>query len=142
VTGRGGRGGRRARLVETERPTAPLRTCVGCRRTGERSDLLRLVVADVGGVPTVVADLRRVLPGRGAWLHPDPSCWELAQRRRALLRALPAGEGVDQVGISDAVSALHRRSPEHDPAPEPGSGHPTSPSPSAMARETGSGSER
>ncbi|WP_242613793.1 YlxR family protein [Herbihabitans rhizosphaerae] len=33
-------------------------------------------------------DPRRRLPGRGAWIHPDPDCLRLAERRRAFPRAL------------------------------------------------------
>ncbi|WP_235022663.1 YlxR family protein [Amycolatopsis alkalitolerans] len=36
----------------------------------------------------VVVDERRRLPGRGAWLHPDPGCLAKAERRRAFPRAL------------------------------------------------------
>ena len=36
----------------------------------------------------MVVDEGRSLPGRGAWLHPDPGCLETAERRRALGRAL------------------------------------------------------
>ncbi|MDO8107360.1 DUF448 domain-containing protein [Isoptericola sp. b441] len=35
-------------------------------------------------------DPGRSRPGRGAWLHDDPHCLELAERRRALQRALRA----------------------------------------------------
>ncbi|TDB83814.1 YlxR family protein [Actinomadura sp. KC216] len=63
--------------------TAPVRTCVGCRVRSVKSDLLRLVVVE--GV--IVPDPRGRLPGRGAHLHPDPGCLELAERRRAFPRA-------------------------------------------------------
>ncbi|WP_461024782.1 DUF448 domain-containing protein [Thalassiella azotivora] len=46
-------------------------------------------------VVVVVPDPRRRLPGRGAWLHPDPVCLDLAERRRALARALRTGTAVD-----------------------------------------------
>jgi predicted RNA-binding protein YlxR (DUF448 family) len=48
-----------------------VRTCAGCRVTGERGDLLRFVVGDDG---TVVADLAATTFGRGAWVHPRASC--------------------------------------------------------------------
>src|SRR6476619_2607839 len=62
----------------------PVRTCIGCR-VRERSVVLLRVVA-VDGV--VIPDLRRRLPGRGAWLHPDLRCLAAAERRRAFGRAL------------------------------------------------------
>ncbi len=41
------------------------------------------------GVIAAVADPRRRLWGRGAWLHPSPQCLALALKRRAIGRALP-----------------------------------------------------
>lgn len=48
-----------------------LRTCVGCRASGSPQDLLRLVVGPDG---EVVPDLSSGAFGRGAWVHPRPSC--------------------------------------------------------------------
>jgi predicted RNA-binding protein YlxR (DUF448 family) len=61
----------------------PQRTCVGCRARTAKSVLLRLVRVEDQLIP----DLRGRLPGRGASLHPDLGCLELAERRRAFLRA-------------------------------------------------------
>jgi uncharacterized protein len=73
--------------------TAPVRTCVGCGARAVKSDLLRLVASGDEIVPD--AEGRR--PGRGAYLHPTRGCFEKAQRRRALTRALrkpgPLGTG-------------------------------------------------
>jgi predicted RNA-binding protein YlxR (DUF448 family) len=76
-------------------PSGPVRTCIGCR-TRERSTVLLRVVA-VDGV--VTPDLRRRLPGRGAWLHPDPGCLDAAERRRAFGRALRVSEPLDTTGV-------------------------------------------
>ena len=62
---------------------APVRTCGGCRGHDSRSDLLRIVVREGACVPDPAA----TWPGRGAWLHPDQACLDLAVRRRALPRA-------------------------------------------------------
>ncbi|WP_083933647.1 YlxR family protein [Sciscionella marina] len=62
----------------------PIRTCIGCRQRAASSALLRVVAGD----DELVVDLRRRLPGRGAWLHPDRACLRLAQRRNAFERAL------------------------------------------------------
>lgn len=62
----------------------PTRTCVGCRQRAAKSSLLRLVVADGAVVP----DPNGRLPGRGAYLHVSRQCFDLAQRRRVLPRAL------------------------------------------------------
>lgn len=39
----------------------------------------------------IVDGTRPRLPGRGSYLHPDPSCVEVAQRRRAFQRAFGPG---------------------------------------------------
>jgi predicted RNA-binding protein YlxR (DUF448 family) len=57
--------------------------CVGCRERAAKSDLVRLVAVE----GFVVPDPRLRLPGRGASLHPDLACLELAERRRAFPRA-------------------------------------------------------
>ncbi|KAA9161560.1 DUF448 domain-containing protein [Amycolatopsis acidicola] len=81
-----------ARAKERE---TPVRTCVGCRKRASVGELLRVVAKD----GQVVVDERRRLPGRGAWLHPDPGCLAKAERRRAFPRALrvPGTLGVQAV---------------------------------------------
>nr|WP_277628316.1 YlxR family protein [Arsenicicoccus dermatophilus] len=77
--------------------TAPTpRTCVGCRQVADRAALLRAVavVGDDGRL-LVTPDPRKRLPGRGAWLHPDIACLDLALRRKAFSRALRAEVHVD-----------------------------------------------
>jgi uncharacterized protein len=69
-----------------------MRTCIGCRIRTSKSDLLRVVaVEDSSGpetVPTLTPDRRGRLPGRGAYLHLDLRCLDLAERRRVFPRAL------------------------------------------------------
>nr|WP_232083796.1 YlxR family protein [Arthrobacter sp. SO5] len=74
----------------------PQRTCIGCRKKGSRSELLRLV-ADGSGLPAVVVDERRRMAGRGAWLHPSEKCLALAVKRRAFGRALNGATGTADV---------------------------------------------
>jgi predicted RNA-binding protein YlxR (DUF448 family) len=64
----------------------PVRTCLGCRDRAPQAELLR-VVAHAGSVRV---DVRRTLPGRGGYLHPDAGCLSRAVRRRAFGRALRA----------------------------------------------------
>lgn len=78
----------RTGLQSDAAPVGPLRTCIGCRGLDSRSTLLRIVaVTDEHGHAIAQPDPRRRLPGRGAWLHPDIACLDLAVRRRALSRA-------------------------------------------------------
>lgn len=75
------------------------------------AELLRVVVApdaadgagDAGG-RKVVPDPRRRLPGRGAWLHRDPRCAELAQRRRAFARALQVSRALDPAPVVEYLA--------------------------------------
>ena len=97
----------------------PVRTCIGCRQRVSAAELLRVVVAPdaIGVVATpdrpqddppraspVVPDPRRRLPGRGAWLHHDLQCAELAQRRRAYARALRVSGPVDPTSVHEYLS--------------------------------------
>jgi hypothetical protein len=53
----------------------------------------------------LVPDERRVLPGRGAHLHRDPDCLELAERRRAFPRALRVTGPLDATAVRAALDA-------------------------------------
>lgn len=99
----------------------PIRTCIGCRRRDSWSVLVRVVAGkrDAGST-RVVVDPRHRLPGRGAWLHPDPQCLEHAVRRRAFVRALRLEGGAD---VTDLTAYLATRSQKqnHTTRPEGGS---------------------
>lgn len=105
--------------AQVSAPRHPVRTCIGCRRRSAAAELLRVVVAPeatgtVGSgladprgcepatVP-VVPDPRHRAPGRGAWLHRDPGCVELAERRRAFARALRVPGPVDPAPVREYV---------------------------------------
>ena len=78
------------------RGASPVRTCVGCRKRAQASELLRVVAVSRGGdVVAAEPDPARIRPGRGAHLHPDPACLALAERRRAFGRALRVSGVVD-----------------------------------------------
>ena len=85
----------------TSTVTGPVRTCVGCRVSDSRSALLRVVV---GGHGDLVPDLRRCLPGRGAWLHPTGECFDLAVRRRAFGRALRVSVPLDTTAVAEEIA--------------------------------------
>ena len=55
----------------------PIRSCIGCRKTGEPSELMRMVL--VGG--KVIFDQQQIAPGRGAWVH--RKCLKMAIDRQA-----------------------------------------------------------
>ena len=104
-------------VAQTGRPRGPERTCVGCRHRGLRSDLVRVVVVISAGRSRAEVDVARRAPGRGAWLHADLHCLELAERRRAFARALrtptldasPVRARLEQDGPAGAsTSVVHR----------------------------------
>jgi predicted RNA-binding protein YlxR (DUF448 family) len=58
---------------------------VGCREEAGKPGLIRLVRRPEGGV---AVDPTGRASGRGAYLHDDPSCVEIARKKRSLDRAL------------------------------------------------------
>ena len=63
----------------------PQRTCVGCREVQGKRTLMRVVRSPEG----IQVDPSGKLPGRGAYLHDQRSCWEKALKG-SLARALRA----------------------------------------------------
>jgi predicted RNA-binding protein YlxR (DUF448 family) len=74
---------------------------VGCRTRAAKIDLLRVVA--VSGVLTV--DPRGRLPGRGAYVHRDSACVDLAERRKAFPRALRHAGPLDLSPLKAFVTA-------------------------------------
>jgi len=63
----------------------PARTCVGCRGLAGKPGLIRLVRRAEGGA---AVDMTGRAAARGAYVHDDPACVELARKKRSLDRAL------------------------------------------------------
>lgn len=88
---------------------APRRTCVGCRTTRAKPDLVRIAATPDG----VRIDPVHVLPGRGAYVCPDQKCLDTIERAKGhtLRRALRTAEeqAPAQSGITAVLSELHRR---------------------------------
>ena len=82
-----------------------MRTCVGCRKRELAVELLRVVAVDGNGERAVTVDPARKLPGRGAWLHPDPQCLDAAIRRRAFVRALRITGSPDVTAVLEHFNA-------------------------------------
>jgi predicted RNA-binding protein YlxR (DUF448 family) len=57
--------------------------CVACRQSQDKKSLVRIVRTDEG----VFIDEIGKRSGRGAYLHADPSCWEIGLKK-SLERAL------------------------------------------------------
>ena len=63
----------------------PQRTCVGCRATRPKRELVRIVRTQDGDV---VIDETGKARGRGAYLCRRPQCWDAALKQGSLTRAL------------------------------------------------------
>lgn len=71
--------------MATKNKRTPQRTCVACRETREKKELIRLVRTSNGSVEI---DTTARKPGRGAYLCPKKECWELALKKNRLEYAL------------------------------------------------------
>jgi predicted RNA-binding protein YlxR (DUF448 family) len=86
----------------------PQRTCVGCRVQESQATLLRVVAVD----GLLVVDPARRLPGRGASVHPDLRCVDLADKRRAFPRALRLPGPLDATPVREHLQSAP---PVHPP---------------------------
>ena len=96
-------GGIAALDSEAVRVPGPVRTCVGCRTRAAKTTLLRVVAVD--GV--LVPDPTGRLPGRGASVHRDLRCVDLAERRKAFPRALRLAGPLDVRPVREHVTDQH-----------------------------------
>jgi predicted RNA-binding protein YlxR (DUF448 family) len=80
----------------------PVRTCVGCRQRGNRSDLIR--IANFQG--SLRFDTEKKMPGRGSWLHKKTKCLENAVERKAFLRSFRGKVELEQV--TDLVKQIEQ----------------------------------
>lgn len=62
----------------------PMRQCLGCREHKPKKELIRVVRSPEGEVSL---DFKGKLPGRGAYVCPQPACLAKARKSRALERA-------------------------------------------------------
>ena len=87
------------------RPRAvPTRTCVACRASNAKRELVRIVRTPDG---KVLSDPSGRLAGRGAYLCADGSCWGTALEKGSLARALgvPLPEAL-RIELGDRARAL------------------------------------
>lgn len=86
----------------------PMRQCVGCREMKEKRSLIRVVKSPDG---VVSLDFKGKLPGRGAYVCPDPECLKRARKSRALERAF-SSLILDEVW--ESLEAQMKEVPSHD----------------------------
>lgn len=82
------RGGRGKMAIRPRR--VPARTCIACRQVEGKRSLIRVVRTVTGGVEV---DLTGRKNGRGAYLHADQACWDLALKRNTFNMALKTTVG-------------------------------------------------
>ena len=92
----------------------PERTCVACRRTQPKRELIRLVRTPS---QTVQVDRTGRAPGRGAYLCRAPACWTVAAAGKQLAGALRASlSEADRMGLRTFADSLtaSEKAPVHD----------------------------
>jgi len=72
-------------MMRSKSKYPPQRTCIACRKIKEKKALIRLVRTE-NGVAEI--DVFGKKPGRGTYLCPKKTCWELALRKNRLDYAL------------------------------------------------------
>ncbi len=90
----------------------PLRTCVACRETKSKRELLRVVRTPDGHV---VLDATGKKSGRGAYLCARLSCWENAIKKKRLEQEFETTiSEEDRAGLDAFIATL----PKDDVVPE------------------------
>jgi predicted RNA-binding protein YlxR (DUF448 family) len=92
---------------QTKRPKhVPLRTCISCRETKPKRELLRIVRTPDGHV---LIDAGGKKSGRGAYLCARLSCWEDATKKKRIEQEfeLTLSEE-DRVGLDAFIATLPR----------------------------------
>lgn len=90
------------------KPDQPQRSCLGCRETHDKRQLLRFVLAPDNAV---VPDLESKLPGRGAYVCNRADCLTRAIRQRQFSRAFKKDVSVCQpeILIEQITSIMRKR---------------------------------
>ena len=87
----------------------PIRTCVACRETDEKRDLLRIVRQPDG---ILRYDPKGKLSGRGAYVCARTSCIALARKQKKLERSLKVSSVPEDVFVELNAQAALNPSPE------------------------------
>lgn len=72
----------------------PQRTCIACRETKDKRDLIRIVRTPTG---TLIIDPTGKANGRGAYLCRQASCWEKGLQKQRLAQALKVNLPVEEL---------------------------------------------
>lgn len=93
--------------TQTKRPKhVPLRTCVSCRETKSKRELLRVVRTPDGHI---LVDATGKKSGRGAYLCAKLSCWETAIKKKRLEQEFEMTlSDEDRAGLDSFITTLPR----------------------------------
>src|SRR5437016_7701206 len=87
----------------------PLRTCIACRETKPKRELLRVVRTPDGHV---VIDATGKKSGRGAYICARLSCWEAAVKKKRLEQEFEISlSEEDRAGLDSYMATLPRETP-------------------------------
>ncbi len=92
----------------------PIRTCVACRESDPKRELLRVVRLPDG---TVQYDAKGKASGRGAYVCASEECIKLAQKRKAFERSLKVAACPAELFVSLLEPHLEVQSPSEPSAP-------------------------
>lgn len=79
----------------------PIRTCIACRATGSKRDLIRVVRMPAGDT---IIDPTGKVSGRGAYICPSPTCIQRALKEKRLARALRSETSPDLVNQLESIT--------------------------------------
>ena len=85
-----------------------MRSCIGCKRTVPKKELIRFVLSPQG---EAVLDYNFKLPGRGSYLCPDRRCIEKALKDRSFQRSFK--ESIKAPSAEVIISHMGNRVYEH-----------------------------
>jgi predicted RNA-binding protein YlxR (DUF448 family) len=99
-------------MARSPRPKhVPIRTCIACRQTDGKRELVRVVRVAAAAGTTVKIDPTGKLAGRGAYICRNRSCWEQALTGRRLAAALKTTLTDEELA---ALHAYATNLPEHN----------------------------
>lgn len=91
-------------MPEKRRKHVPLRTCIACRQTRPKRELIRIVRTPEA---TIEIDPGGKRPGRGAYVCANRQCWETALEQRRLYRALKCQlSAEDEAALRESAASL------------------------------------
>jgi len=80
---------------------APLRTCIVCRKKGEKENFIKIVKNKDG---TIAIETDKKLEGRGAYICKNIECAKKCQKQKALSRVFKSD--IDQNLYEDIANVL------------------------------------